>query len=110
MKSEVKLITIEENKLTDHEVEELHALGYNTKEAFVLPIKFEERFRVIAMCLREFMDNTDDGKKLDISDDLKYEITQLLSSLTYLLNSTSYRKGDKYYWFDKEEINRKLGR
>ncbi len=110
MKDEVKLIHIDSEKLDKDEAEEIHALGYAIDEAFVLPIKTEERFRVIVNTLKIFLDKSDIGKKLDISEGLFCELHSLLSSLVYLSNSTSFIKGDKYYGFDRLEIDKKLGR
>lgn len=110
MKDEVRLIHIDSSKLNKLESEEIHALGYAIDEAFVLPIKTEERFRVIVNTLKIFLGQSNMGKKLDISEDLHSEITRLLASLVYLSNSTSFIKGDKYYGFDRLEIDKKLGR
>ena len=72
--------------------------------------KFEPRFRVIVETLKEFTDKSDGGKTFEVCEELNYELKRLCQSLEYLINSASYRRGQKYYSFDKQEIDSKLGR
>lgn len=108
-KLEVRLVSVDENKLKQEDRDALHSEGYDTSRAFVLPIKYEERFRAIITTLKEFTDIHSEYY-LDISEDLKAELKRLTQSMLYLSNSTSWLKGDKYYDFDKFEIDKKLGR
>lgn len=108
-KLEVRLVCIDEKMLDKDSRAQLHSDGYDTSRAFVLPIIHEEKFRAIVNTLKEFMD-MNSKPYLDICDDLHLEVKVLTQSLQYLINSTSWLKGDKYYDFDKFEIDRKLGR
>ena len=108
MKNEVKMIQINGDQLDNQAAEEAHALGYDVRYAFIIPIKYEEKFRAIINTLSAFLDHS--PKQLDISEDLWIELKKLIASIVYLSNSTSFLRGDKYYDFDKFEIDKKLGR
>ena len=82
--------------------------GYGRLYAF--PHALKDRFECCAWILQGMLDVSNMGEKLGgIDEKLVIEIKQLLSSLNYLLNYTSY-KDKKYYEFDKQEVNRKLRR
>ncbi len=85
-------------------------MGYDALVGYILPGKFVDRFTTLVQVLKEFTDQTNVGEKFNICEELDFEIKRLLQSLVYLSNSTSFEKGDKYYEFDRKEINRKLGR
>ena len=108
MKNEVKMIQIDGNQLDKQAAEEAHALGYDTRYAFIIPIKYEEKFRAIINTLSAFLEHS--TKELNISEDLWIELKKLIAAIVYLSNSTSFLKGDKYYDFDKFEIDKKLER
>lgn len=107
-KMDIQIVKIRAGLIEDRK--DYEDMGYDTKHAFLLPFKLEPRFRTLVETLKEFTDNSDGGKLLDICPELNFELKRICKSLVYLVNSTSYRKGNKYYEFDKIEINSKLGR
>lgn len=70
---------------------------------------FKQRAALLSRLLKEMLDNSDHGRKLSIDDQLASELKRILGAACYLFNSTSFREG-KYFDFDKQEIDRKLGR
>ena len=74
-----------------------------------MPDGFTDRFYCLVSTLKQFVNSSNVGKKLDLHPELAIEIGQLLGSLVYLCNSTSAKTG-KYHSFDRQEINKKLGR
>lgn len=87
----------------------LRSKDLDNNNTYCFPPNFKDRFECLVSTLKQFIDNSNCGKKLSIDENLNYEIGQLLASLVYLTNSTSFSKGE-YYQFDKDEINRKLRR
>ncbi len=76
---------------------------------YCFPSKKRELVPCIAHIMQRMVDNSNMGKNLGIDENLAIEFKRLLASLNYLCNSNSFKTG-KYQSFDKEEINRKLGR
>lgn len=110
MKKEIKIIELKNGRITKEDRDYLIREGYSTEKVFVLPVKWEERFRTLVETLKGFTDKSDGGKALGICEELNWEIARLCKSLVYLINSTSYRKGSAYFEFDKIEIDSKLHR
>ncbi len=108
-KKEIQMITVTQGELYPPP-KDLEKMGYHSNQFFALPYKFETRFRVIVETLKEFTSNSNGGKTFEVCEELDHELKQLCQSLLYLINSTSYRRGQKYYNFDKMEIDSKLGR
>ena len=90
--------------------EDYEKKGYDVNRCFLLPFKMMDRFKLLVQVLKDMTDITNCGKVFGICDHLDFEIKRLIQSLVYLSNSTSFEKGNKYYDFDKLEIDRKLGR
>lgn len=107
---DVQLVTIQSNLIKKSKRERYEKMGYDIDTCFLVPFKAKDRFEVLVRTLITFIDKSNAGEVFGICDDLNREIGHLLASLGYLINSTSYRKGNKYYDFDKQEIDRKLGR
>ena len=87
----------------------LHENNLDLQDTFCLPFDYRDRFESLAGAFKGFIESSNVGEKLKIDEQLAAEILRLSSALCYLLNSTSLRRG-KYEDFDKNEINRKLGR
>ena len=83
--------------------------GLDLFTVYAMPDSFKDRFYCLVSTLKQFINSSDAGKKLELHPELSTEIGQLLSSLVYLCNSTSAKTG-KYHNFDKQEIDKKLGR
>ena len=79
------------------------------RDTYCFPRKLKDRFECLAHTLVQFIYGSNVGKKLEIDEALNRELGQLLASVAYLCNSTSFRIG-KYQQFDKDEIDRKLQR
>lgn len=109
-KDDVTVMYIEEKLLSKEFIEDAHALGLSTKEVYLMPIMHKKRFFALAKNMKDLVDNSNMGAKWEVSEDLIIEFKRILASLNYLINSTSFDKGDKYYDFDKTEIDKKLGR
>lgn len=110
-KDEVRAIYVDVGSLVDeHQKAIAREDNLDLGQAIIFPRRYKNRLRSIAIGLQQMVDNSNMGEKLEISEDLTCELKRLLSSVNYLLNSTSFRAGDKYYDFDKMEIDRKLGR
>ncbi len=107
---EPKCIYLKDSNFDEDEEEKLTKEGYQTLMAYMLPQKSVDRFTTLAQVLKAMTDQTNIGEKFEICSDLDFEIKQLLASLVYLTNSTSFAEGDKYHEFDKKEIDRKLRR
>lgn len=107
-KMDVQIVNIKAGCIEDRTTYE--DMGYDTQHAFLLPFKLEPRFRTLIETLKEFTDESDGGKLFDICPELNLELKRLCKSLIFLINSTSYRKGNKYYDFDRMEVDSKLGR
>jgi len=88
----------------------INNLGLSTKEVYLMPITHKKRFFALAKNMKDIVDMSNIGAKWEVSEDLISEFKRILASLNYLINSISFEKGDKYYDFDKIEIDRKLGR
>jgi hypothetical protein len=82
----------------------------DTTQAILFPKSFKSRFVACAIALQQIADNSNMGEKLGIDEELTCEFKRVLASRNYLINSASFRRGDKYHDFDKFEIDRKLGR
>ncbi len=93
----------------EEDLKKLETEGYNTHNAYLVPKSFNGRFEVVAMTFKSILENSNIGKKLDVCDSLYIELHGLISSILYLINSSSYQK-HKYFDFDKLEIDRKLKR
>lgn len=79
------------------------------QDTFCLPFNYRDRFESLAGAFKGFIERSNVGEKLNIDEKLAAEILKISSALCYLLNSTSLRRG-RYEDFDKNEIDRKLGR
>lgn len=83
--------------------EEMHKAGLESF-VMVIPSDFKERIRYFGNMLAQQCYNTKTEDPF-----LKVELLTLATTLSYLLNSTSYENG-VYHRFDKDEISRKLRR
>jgi hypothetical protein len=95
------------NTFTTTALKELEADGY--KEAWAFDGNFKNRVIGLADILQRIMSGSDHGGTLSIDSALASELKVLLNATCYLFNSTSFREGE-YFEFDKDEINRRLGR
>ena len=107
---DIHVVTVKANSINSEDREAYTEMGYDVNRAYLLPYKWEQRFKTLVETLKDFTDRSNAGRNFDICAELDFELKQLCRSLVYLLNSTSYRKGNKYYDFDKIEIDSKLGR
>ena len=90
---------------------ELEEMGFIADSLLAIPIKYKNRFILLVNLMKEIISQGDGGKRLDIHEDLWGELKRLTQCLVYLTNSASFRDDKcKYFDFDKEEINKKLGR
>ncbi len=103
------LSSILEGKLFDEVCKVLRMKNLDTFETYCFPRKYKDKFECVVSTLKRFIDNSNAGERLEIDDALNREIGQLLASLVYLCNSTSFRTGT-YQPYDRDEINRKLKR
>ena len=87
--------------------EGLEFIQEQNMDCYAFPSKYKDKFEMMVFLLKEMNDKSNVGERFDIDEKLSAEIQRLLSSLCYLINSTSFQKG-KYYDFDKQEIDRKL--
>lgn len=87
--------------------EGLNRIGNEVLDCYAFPRKYKDKFEMIVSVLKAMIDLSNVGEKLEIDEKLAAEFGRLLSSLCYLTNSESYRKG-KYFDFDRYEIDRKL--
>lgn len=109
-KDKVTIMHIDENLFTEKEKREAHELNLSTKDVILMPITHKKRFFALAEALKDLVDSSNMGAKWEVNEDLIIEFKRLVASVNYLINSTSFKKGDKYYDFDKLEIDKKLGR
>lgn len=89
---------------------ELEAMGFSTNKFIALPFKFKNTFILLTSLLKEIIGDSNAGERLEICPELWSELKRLSQSIIYLTNSTSFRKGNKYFDFDKIEIDKKIGR
>lgn len=68
-----------------------------------------KRAKQLAALLKRCIDGSDHGKNFGIDEQLASEIKRVLTSACYLFNCASFEDG-VYHDFDRQEIDRKLGR
>ena len=110
MDDKIRVWWIKGDFLTKEDKQNAESKGLKTEEAILLPITQKDRFFSLAIVLKNLVDNSNMGAKWEVNERVIIEIKRLVNSLNYLINSTSFQKGNKYYDFDREELNRKLGR
>ena len=109
-RKDILTIYVKSELIDKNDKEDYEKRGYDVNRCFLLPFKLMDRFKLLVQVLKDMTDLTNCGKVFGICDHLDFEIKRLIQSLVYLSNSTSFEKGNKYYKFDRMEIDRKLGR